>query len=293
MRVLITGAGGFIARNLVEQLPEKYKITALNSKELNLLDPEYTYKYLKENCFDAVLHTATYEAAPKQSVKDPGKVLENNLRMFFNIARAEDYYGKMIYFGSGAEFSRIHWKPMMSEDYFGSFIPQDQYGFSKYIMTRYALSRKKIINLRLFAVFGKYEDWRVRFISNACCRVIAGLAVKAKENLLFDFLFIDDLVKIVDWFISNTPDRNVYNVCTGKPVEFIKIAEIIFNLSGSKKEIILGKEGKANEYSGDNTLLTKEINGFEFTPIEVAVGKLYNWYLKNQDIIDKEKLIFD
>ena len=99
---------------------------------------QQVYNFVKNEQFDVVIHTATYDAAPKNSLKDPAKVLENNLRMFFNIVRCQDYFGKMIYFGSGAEFGRENWKPKMKEVYFDQHIPEDQYGFSKYIMTKYA-----------------------------------------------------------------------------------------------------------------------------------------------------------
>lgn len=36
------------------------------------------------------------------------------------------------------------------------------------------------------------------------------------QNVKFDYLYIDDLCKIVEWFVTNTPKYNYYNVCTGK-----------------------------------------------------------------------------
>lgn len=38
MRVLITGGTGFIARNLFEQLKDKYNVICLGRKKLNLLN---------------------------------------------------------------------------------------------------------------------------------------------------------------------------------------------------------------------------------------------------------------
>src|SRR3989344_1114492 len=155
MKILITGGNGFIARNLTEQLSREYNVISVNRQKLNLLDSKSVADCLKSSKFDVAVHTANYDAAPKHSMKDPAKVLENNLKMYFNIASCRDYFGKMIYFGSGAEFSREHWIPKMKEDYFERHIPDDQYGFSKYLMTKYSLLSDKIYNLRLFAVFGK------------------------------------------------------------------------------------------------------------------------------------------
>ena len=44
--------------------------------------------------------------------------------MFFNLARGNDYFGKMLYYGSGAVFGRENWKPRMKEDYFDQNVPK-------------------------------------------------------------------------------------------------------------------------------------------------------------------------
>lgn len=282
MKVLITGGNGFIARNLDEQLKNKYSIVSLGSKELNLLDSLNVFNYLKNNRFDVVIHTATYDAAPKHSTKDPTKVLEYNLKMFFNIARCKDYFGKMIYFGSGAEFSREFWKPKMKENYFDKHVPTDQYGFSKYIMTKYVQSHKNIYNLRLFGMFGKYDDWRTRVIPNVCYQTIMGTPIKIEQNKYGDFLCIDDLVKIVDWFIKNKPKKNVYNICTGRAIDFKAVAKKIISISGKKLSLKIEKSELGREYSGDNALLLEELKKFKFTPVDDALKSLYAWYDENK-----------
>ncbi len=287
MKILITAGAGFIAKNLFEQLNSQYSVVSCNSKELNLLETLQVFDYLKSNQFDVIIHTATYDAAPKHSTKDPSKVLEYNLKMFFNIARCKDYFGKMIYFGSGAEFGRQNWIPKMKEDYFDQYVPEDQYGFSKYIMTKYTKFCSNIYNLRLFAVFGKYEDWRVRFISNACYNAVSGLPITINQNKFFDFLYIDDLIKIVKWFIDNTPKKNVYNVCTSRTIDFKTLAEKVIKISGKKLDVIIKTEGLGREYSGDNQLLLNELKGFKLSLIDESIKALYDWYDLNKQIILK------
>ena len=293
MKILITGGTGFIARNLSEQLSSECNIVSPNSKELNLLDSPKVFDYIKKNPFDVIIHTATYDAAPKHSIKDPLKVLENNLKMFFNITRCKEFFGKMIYFGSGAEFGRENWIPKMKENYFDRHVPVDQYGFSKYIMTKYVQSNSNIYNLRLFGVFGKHDDWRTRFIPNACCNAVLGLAIRINQNVYFDLMHINDLSKIVKWFIDNKPRKNVYNVCTGKAIDFKTIAEKIIKISGRKLDIAIKNEGLGKEYSGDNSLLLDELTGFEFSSFDDSIKDLYNWYDLNKQIIEKDKLLKD
>jgi GDP-L-fucose synthase len=105
----------------------------------------------------------------------------------------------MIYYGSGAEFDRNNWIPKMKEEYFDSFVPTDQYGFSKYIINKYTERAENIFNLRLFGVFGKYEDYQIRFISQTCCRAIYDLPITINQNVNFDYTYIDDVVEITDY----------------------------------------------------------------------------------------------
>ncbi len=212
--------------------------------------------------------------------------------MFFNIARCQNSFGKMLYFGSGAEFGRENWTPEMPESYFDVSVPTDQYGFSKYVMTQYALTTEKIINLRLFSVFGEYDDWRYRFISNICCHAISGMPISVHSNARADFLFIGDLVKIVEWFIENKPRHQVYNVCSGTSFEYVEIANMINEIANTNLDVAVNNRKIVKDYSGSNLRLVEEMGGFEFTPMEQALKLLYDWYKKNKQIIGEAEFHF-
>lgn len=288
-KILITGGNGFLAKSFAEKLNGDFEIIVCSRIELDLMDSVAVQSYLKKEMFDVVLHTATYDASPKGSEKDSNKVLEHNLIMFFNLTRCEMYFGKMIYFGSGAEFDRTHWQPKMKEAYFNHHVPTDQYGFSKYVMTKHSLLTDNIINLRLFGVFGEYDDWRYRFIPNACCHALLDMPINIHQNALVDFLYIDDLVRIVHWFINNKPRHQVYNVCSGHVVDFISWANEIRNIAQSKLAIEISNENVRSEYSGDNSLLINELSGFEFSSMRESVTSLYSWYDENKELIDAGK----
>ena len=293
-KILITGGSGFIARSLHEEfsncyfLPLKRNVLTPSRKELDLLNAQKVFDYIKENKFDIIIHSATYDAVPRFSTKDSALVLENNLKMFFNIARASDYFGKMIYFGSGAEAGREKWIPRMTEEYIESQMPKDQYGLSKHIMNEYAQLSNNIYNLRLFGVFGKFDDWRYRFVSNACCKTVLDMPITINQNVRFDYMDINDLVKIVKWFIDNDPKHHSYNVCSGKAYDYVTLANKILSLSLKDLRIIVNTPGLKKEYSGDNTLLKDTIKDFEFTDLDESIKELYNWFCVNKQIIQKE-----
>jgi UDP-glucose 4-epimerase len=289
MRLLITGGSGFIGRNLAEQLASSYEVWAPSSAELDLLKEQAVRDYLDAHRFDVIVHAATTRS--NRRVAAPTDLLDRNCRMFFNLARNQGRFGKMIYFGSGAEYDRVQLPPRVREEYFDTRVPRDPYGFSKYICAQHIERSERIVNLRLFGVFGRYEDYTVRFISNACCRALKGLSIVLKQDVVFDYLYIDDLIRVAKWFIENNPRHKAYNVCTGRPLRLTQWAEIIARISGRNPRVSVTIEGMGPEYSADNSRLLKEIGGYHFGDLESSVSKLYRWY--EQQEIDVESLRFD
>ena len=95
-------------------------------------------------------------------------------------------------------------QPKMAEEYFGQSIPADEHGFCKYVIGKYIENSTKIIDLRVFGIFGKYEDYAIRFISNAICKAIHDLPITIKQNRKFDYIDIDDLMPILEFFIERS-----------------------------------------------------------------------------------------
>ena len=290
-KLLVTGSTGFIGRNLIEYLSPDYEVFAPSSSELNLLDASAVRQCLCANHFDAVVHAATTRANRRMGA--PTDMLDRNCRMFFNLARNDGLFGKMIHFGSGAEYDRIGLPARVREEYFDTRVPADRYGFSKYICAKYIERSERIVNLRLFGVFGKYEDYTVRFISNACCRALKDLPIVIRQNVVFDYLYVDDLAKITAWFLNHEVRYKTYNVCTGEGVPLTNFASVVAEVSGRNPQIIVRQDGLAPEYTADNSLLLNEIGDYQFRDTRSSVGELYSWYASREQAITVNSLRFD
>ncbi|MDD4937793.1 MAG: NAD(P)-dependent oxidoreductase [Candidatus Shapirobacteria bacterium] len=274
--VLITGANGFIGKNFSEQLKDKYNLLTPSRSELDLLNEVKVDNFFQKNNIDVVVHAAVVGGSRKEEQID--LALSQNLRMFFNILKNKKYFKKMIYLGSGAEYNKI--KPIIEvkETDFGKTIPSDEYGFFKYICSKYIEEQDNIISLRIFGMFGKYEDYRYRFISNAICQNLSGSPITINQNVFFDYVFIDDFVKIVDYFIDNDVKHKFYNIGTGKKIDLVTIANLINEVADKKSKIIVKNKGLNNEYTCNNERLMSELDNFEFNDIRNSIKSLYNWY---------------
>jgi len=216
--------------------------------------------------------------------------------MFFNLVRNDGRFGKMIHFGSGAEYEKTGLPARVKEKYFDTRVPTDPYGFSKYICAKYIESSQGLVELRLFAVFGAYEDYTVRFISNACCRALKGLPIVLRQDIVLDYLYVKDLVKLTMWFIENDARHKAYNVCSGRPVALTELARVISRISaqvsGRNPGVSVLTEGMGPEYSADNSRMLTEMGGYRFWNLEDSISDLYAWYERNEEI-DVESLRFD
>ena len=291
--IFLTGGTGFIGKNILEQLSDKYNIYAPTHPELELDDTEAVKEYSKSHNFDVVIHAANWGGTRKKT-DDLVNNVEKNLKFFFNITRCKDHFGKLINLGSGAEYGKLYYTPKMKEDYFDKHVPVDEYGFYKYVCSKYIEKIEDAVNLRIFGCYGKYEDYEIRFISNAICKSIFDLPITiANKNVFFDYLYIDDLIKIIEYFINNTGEHRVYNITPDKSIDLLTIAKKVNKIAGKNSEIIIKNKGINLEYSGDNSRLKGEIKGIKFTEIEDGIKKLHEWYTKNKKLVEYDKISMD
>ncbi len=293
-KILLTGGSGFVGKNVKEYLEQKeYDVFAPTSRQLNCLDEIAVKEYLLQDYYDVILHFAVYGDGIDHT-KDGTKVLENNLRIFANFAKCSDLYGKMIYTGSGAEYDkRYPIQLVKEEDLAERTVPVDQYGLMKYIVNQMIEKSDNIYNLRLFGIFGKYEYWKTKYISNLCCKSLKGLPLSMRKNCYFDYLWIDDFCRLLEKFMQlEKPQYHVYNAVRGERIDLYSLAEIVNEIADARQKIIVCQDGYANEYTASNERICGEIQGLEFTDIKKSVRSLYEWYQLHLDEIDMYSLIY-
>lgn len=267
--VLLTGGTGFIGRNIKPILEKKFNLFAPNRKELNLKSEKDVREYIKRNKIHVIIHSANPNPV-KNELDTANSFFEDSLRCFMNLYAARDLYEKMFFLGSGAEFNKkMDISSIAEEDCFRS-IPEDSYGFAKYIMNTITHYDNKLVNLRIFACYGP-TDHESKFITHCinCC--LKNEDITIRQNCYFDYMHVSDLGKILVSFINNYPKENDYNVCSGTKKSLKDIAEIVRLQMNSDCKIKLLSEGMNKEYTGCNIKLLNELGGYSFMSLEDGI----------------------
>lgn len=291
MKILVTGGSGFIGKNLIAHLSGKHTVFAPRHGELELLGSYQVRQYFLKHDIDIVVHAAVKPG--HRNAKNPADQLYNNTRMFFNLIRNTSRFRKMIFLSSGAVYDQRHSLTKVKEDFFDISVPTDEHGFSKYICARYVERAENIVELRLFGVFGKHEDYAIRFISNAICKTLFDLPITIRQNRRFDYLYIDDLGPIIEHFMECETGHKCYNVTPDVASELRTLAGKILAMSGKDLPVVIAQPGMGSEYSGDNGRLRREVPGLSFTEIDEAIRHLYDWYAERRGMIDRGILLVD
>ena len=289
MNIFITGASGFVGSHLKEYLQKNhcnYNLFTPSSNELDLANESAVDHYILSNKIDLIIHLANRGGG--RDTADMKNVTEYNLRIFFNIAKHEKNVKKILSFGSGAEYGKHNPIINAKEEDYGESLPFDEYGFYKAITSKYIEKSDNIVQLRIFGAYGEYENYRYKFISNAIMKNILHMPIVINKNVYFDYIYIDDLVRMIDWFIHNDVKAKIYNVSTGQKVDLLTLTALVNEVSEFQSEIIVINDGLNNEYTSNNDRLMGEIGSFNYTSHKDAIAKMRRYYLVNLVSLDCE-----
>ncbi len=213
--------------------------------------------------------------------------------MFNNLIRHADKWERFINIGSGAVYDVTADNRLVREEQIGTHIGTDDHSRCKYAQHKQILETPGAVDLNIFGIFGKYEDWEIRFISNAVCKTLFNLPITLRQNRRFSYLYIDDLMPVVDFFLSHPVNYKCYNVTPDSELELLDAARLVEQVGGKRNGIRVANQGYGLNYSGSNARLKAEIPGLTFTPPQKAIKALFDYYKTNLEQLDKSLLLHD
>lgn len=297
IKVFVAGASGFIGRNAAEYFaasPERYEVFSCTDPVVDLRDSEAVMRVVGEFDPDCIVNGAAAVSTRKTAYRrDDTDVLGVNLTIFFNLYRAKRSDARLIQLGSGAEYDLRAYKPRMTEEYFDANVPTDAYGFSKYVVSKFSENRQDITVLRIFGLFGKYEDYTFKFISNAVVKNLLGLPITINQNIVQSFLYMPDFLRLLEKFVAQRPAHTHYNVVPTDAPDLLSLAAMVNSEGPAAVSVHVNKPALNREYTGSNARLLAEFPGFRFIPHVEAIRELFSYYRAGLGKLDADAVKAD
>ena len=267
MKILVTGANGYIGSSICKQLP--YNIVKLTRDVVDLTNQTQVDEWFKDKRFDVVIHCAAVGGLRTQ--QDTNDITQQNLQMFYNLLRNKNRFNKLINIASGAEFDRTqNIAPVWTED--GKRFPIDPYGMSKSIISKLVKVEEKFYSIRVFAVFDENE-LDTRFVKSNIKRYINKEPMVIYKDRLMDFFYMKDFIEIVKYYLTN---RNLPKEidCTYETTLMLSdIADLINNLDTHRVQI---KTGTQNDFTYFGNKMPLEILKVDLVKLKQGLKETYN-----------------
>jgi ADP-L-glycero-D-manno-heptose 6-epimerase len=322
--LLVTGGAGFIGSNVVAALNEAGRadvavcdVLGHDGKWRNLakrqladvVPPPELAGWLNGRRLDAIIHLG---AISETTATDGDLVIETNFRLSMRLldwctanATPFIYASSASTYGDGAQGFRDD----QSVNALKALRPMNLYGWSKHLFDmavaeRAARSDKlppQWAGLKFFNVFGPNEYHKGAMMSVLARRfddVRAGRVVElfkshrdgiADGDQRRDFIYVDDVVRVMMWLLSTPSISGIFNVGTGKARSFKDLMLSAYAALGMAPNIryVDMPEAIRGSYQyftqSDVGRLTRAGYNGGFTELEEAVGIYVKGYLDRAD----------
>ena len=243
MKILITGKSGYIASEISKYLSSKYEVTTIGREDFSLEDENETNKFFQKSFYDVVIHSAILGG--NRLYPDSIECLKTNINIFLNILNNKNNFGKLINFGSGAQFT-------LSPKY---------YGLSKKLINGFVKETENFYDLRIYGVFNENE-LESRFIKKSIKSNLCKENINIFNNKMMDYIYMDDLCSLVEYYIKeNNPPKEI-DCCYKDKVTLFNIAQYINSISDFKSKIKL-ESHSYDHYIGPKINLPIKVIGLE------------------------------
>lgn len=311
MKVLITGAAGFIgfslARRLlgrgdtvvgVDNLCDYYPVALKRARLAELKDPSFRFvemdisdrkalpELFADGHFDCVVNLAA-QAGVRYSIENPWAYVDSNLSGFANVLECCRHYpvGHLVYASSSSVYGGNVKTPFSEDDRVDD--PVSLYAATKksgeLMASCYCrLYGIRATGLRFFTVYGPWgrPDMSPSLFAGAIC---SGKPIKVFNNgdMLRDFTYIDDIIEGVVRVIDKAPMcHEIYNIGCGRPVRLMDfIGEMEAALGRKAEKIMLPMQpGDVYQTYADTSKLERDFGYRPEVTLHEGIGKFIGWF---------------
>lgn len=267
-RIVVTGAAGFIGRNIVAALNRRGQSDLVlvddlghDDKWMNLRGLEFEQllpinelpAYLATPAGEAVTAVIHMGACSATTERDADYLAANNYRYTVDLAEWSMAHGaRMIFASSAATYGDGAQGYSDADEVTPSLVPLNMYGYSKHLVDLWALRYghfSQLVGLKFFNVYGPYEEHKgdMRSLVSKAYREVRDTGRMrlfksyrpdyADGRQQRDFIYVDDAVDVVLYFLDHPEIGGLFNCGTSRASSWVELAEALFAAVGVEPQI--------------------------------------------------------
>ena len=300
MKVLLTGATGFLGKNLEPVLSEDYEVVGYGSKPWDLRDQSKVEYIVQKIRPDVIVHAAGSVGGIGANQENPGKFMYDNLIMGTNLIHQAMKYRvpKFILLGTVCAYPKFTPVPFKEEELWNGYPEETNapYGIAKkalmkLVETYHCQYGFNGVNLIPVNMYGPHDHFNL-----TSSHVIPALILKfydaiqsGKDVTLWgtgeasrEFLYAPDCAEAIKLAIEKDVGPNPINIGTGKEIKIKDLATEIAEQMGFNGKIIYDDskpDGQPRRCL--DTTLAEGVLGFKAkTDLQAGLKQTIEWFLK-------------
>jgi len=285
MRILITGATGFIGNNLMEYFESKKNIifgisrskTNKKIKNISLDDKTKLNNYFKKNKFDVVIHLGS-----TLNDDNPKTIFDENISSLITLLECcrINKIKKFIFASSHIVYGDTNYLPI---DEIHHTNPKNNYGIMKLINENickmYSMNYNLEISiLRISSVYGKGQSEKLiipTLVRNYLLSKELNIHKYKNGFQSMDLIHVDDVCQAIESTCKLKNKFDIFNVATGNSITAMEIAKIFLKIDKMSKIKIKKINQTTNHFFYDISKATKKL---KFKPkIKVTEKMIKSW----------------
>jgi GDP-L-fucose synthase len=254
MKIVVTGASGFLGRHLLPQLKIQYpqaEIIGLSSQDYDLMNPVEVLKMFENLHPEILIHLAAYSGGIGANRAYPADFYYRNTlltALVFEQA-AKFKVKKMIYTMGGCSYPATATSPIDESQMWQGYPQIESAGYSsakkmgivasQSYRTQYDLNSVVLIPGNLY---GEYDNFRnneshvvpalVRRFYEAKLNQLEEVAMWGSGTPKRDFVYAGDVAKVIPYFIDNYNSSEPVNISSGTTTPIKELAELVKETTG-------------------------------------------------------------